>query len=254
MTSSELVRTEIVDGIATITMADVGRRNSVTPDLSLAVEAASEALALNFDVKVAVLASATPAFSAGGDIDSLSKPSGQLGVLYKGFNAIAKLNVPTIAAVNGPAVGAGVNFALACDVIVAAESARFDPRFLDIGIHPGGGHLWRMNDRVGRQATVAMVIMGEALSGREAVERGLAWSCVPDDELTNEVNRLAKRAAGRSGELVRRTKSSLNAEAAITNLRDAADLEEVAQAWSMTRPAYKQGVAALQARLAARSK
>jgi enoyl-CoA hydratase/carnithine racemase len=250
--SSEVVQVELSDGVAVITMNDVARRNSVTAQLSLEVARACAELALNSDARAVILASAAPAFSAGGDVDSLANPSGSLDTVYKGFAALAGLNVPTIAAVNGPAVGAGVNWALACDVIVAAESARFDPRFLDIGIHPGGGHLWRLRDRVGRQAAAALVLMGESLTGREAAEKGLAWTCVADAELMDECRRLAVRAAGRSGELVRRTKSTLNASAGITNLRDASDLEHVAQAWSMTRPAFKEGVAALQQKLAAK--
>jgi enoyl-CoA hydratase/carnithine racemase len=99
--------------------------------------------------------------------------------------------VPTLTAVNGPAVGAGMNFALACAVIIAAESARFDPRFLDVGIHPGGGHLWRLQARAGRQAAAAMVLFGEALTGPDAVTHGLAWTCVPDGAA-------ASRSAARS--------------------------------------------------------
>jgi enoyl-CoA hydratase/carnithine racemase len=243
---AELVRSEVCDGVATITLNDVARRNSVTPELSRALEAACHQLAADADVRVVVLASAAPAFSAGGDIGSLTNPVAPLAVMYRGFEALAGLTVPTLAAVNGPAVGAGMNFVLACDLIIAAESARFDPRFLDIGIHPGGGHLWRLQARVGRQATAALVLFGESLSGSAAVGHGLAWACVPDDELMTKAHALARRVAGRSTELVRRTKATLNASGPITNGRDAADLERVAQEWSMSRPAFRAGVAALE--------
>jgi enoyl-CoA hydratase/carnithine racemase len=248
-----LVRTELADGIATVTLNDPGRRNSVTAELSIAVEAACREVAANREARAVVLTGAGPAFSAGGDVTTLTERSAALRDLYSGFEAVTLLALPTVAAVNGPAVGAGMNFALACDVIVAAESARFDPRFLDVGIHPGGGHLWRLQARVGRQAAAALVLFGEALSGAQAAAHGLAWACVPDGELLDAARALARRAAGRSPELVRRTKAALDVSAHITNGRDASDLEQVVQEWSMAQPAFKEGVEAMRRRLAERA-
>lgn len=249
---TDLVGVEIVEHVAWLTLDNLARRNSVTAALSTELARRCAEVADDPDVHVVVLTSSGPVFSAGGDVDSLSGGSERLGVLYRGFDALAGLRVPTIAAVNGAAVGAGVNFALACDVIVAAESARFDPRFLDIGIHPGGGHLWRLSQRVGGQAATALVIFGEQVTGRQAAELGLAWSCVPDDELIPAVRSMAARAARRSAELVQRTKASLRASLPITVARQAVDLEFAAQQWSMTRPAYRAGVRLLQERLAAK--
>ena len=70
---------------------------------------------------------------------------------HAAFDALRSAAVPTIAVVTGAAIGAGVNLPLACDIVVAGTSARFDPRFLDVGIHPGGGHLFLLQQRVGRQ-------------------------------------------------------------------------------------------------------
>jgi enoyl-CoA hydratase len=250
---SPLVSAELADGVATITLNDPGRRNSVTADLSIAVEAACREVAANREAHAVVVTGAGPAFSAGGDITTLTQRNARLRDLYRGFVALSRLTVPTIAAVNGPAVGAGVNFALACDVIVAGESARFDPRFLDVGIHPGGGHLWRLQRRVGRQAAAALVLFGEALTGAEAAAHGLAWACVPDGELLAKAHAMARRAAKRSPELVRRTKSTLDASEYITNGRDATDLEQVVQEWSMAQPAFKEGVEAMRRRLERRA-
>lgn len=251
--ATDLVAVDIVDGVAVLTMSDVQRRNSVTAALSLAVEAACQAAAGDPAVHAVILTAAGPAFSAGGDVTSLVAGDTPLDTLYRGFEALAGLAVPTIAAVNGPAVGAGMNFALACDVIIAAESARFDPRFLDIGIHPGGGHLWRLQALAGRQAAAALVLFGEALTGRDAVAHQVAWDCVPDAELLDRVLAMGRRAAERSGELVARTKATLAASTALTDVVAAAALEREAQGWSMTRPAFRAGVAALQRRLAERA-
>jgi enoyl-CoA hydratase/carnithine racemase len=254
---SQRVLTGLAGGIATITLNDPSRRNSVTPELSIAVEAACQQIAADWDARVVIVTGAGPAFSAGGDLGSLTDAAqtgtaASLRTVYRGFEALAALTVPTLAAVNGPAVGAGMNFALACDVIIAAESARFDPRFLDVGIHPGGGHLWRLQARAGRQAAAALVLFGESLTGQQAAARGLAWACVPDSDLLSKARELAGRAARRSPDLVRRTKATLSASVPITNARDATDLELIAQQWSMSRPAFREGVAALQRQLAER--
>lgn len=250
--AGRLVRTDLADGVATITLNDPARRNSVTAELSIAVEAACREVAADRAARAVIVTGAGPAFSAGGDLATLTSRTVPLRDLYRGFEALAALNVPTLAAVNGPAVGAGMNFALACDVIIAAESARFDPRFLDVGIHPGGGHLWRLQARAGRQAAAAMVLFGEALTGPEAVIHGLAWTCVPDGGLLDKARVLALRAARRAPDLVRRTKATLSASAPITNAREASDLEQIVQEWSIAQPAFQEGVAALRRRLAER--
>ena len=245
-----LVDAAIADGIAWITLNDPARRNCVSARMSLDLAAVCEELAGDPAVRVAVITGAGPAFSSGGDIESLTRPGRHpLEVLYRGFSAVASLPVPVLAAVNGPAVGAGMNFALACDVIMAGSSARFDPRFLDVGIHPGGGHLWRLQQLAGRQAAAAMVIFGESITAGQAERLGLVWRVVADDELAGAARELAGRVAARSPELVRRTKASLAASAGITNQRQAIDLELVAQEWSMRRPAFAAGVAALRDRL-----
>lgn len=243
--AGSLVDVVVSDGVAVLTLNDPGRRNCVSEAMSLDVAAACARIAHDRDVKVVVVTGAGKAFSAGGDIDSLVKPIGDLAPLYRGFSALGSLVVPTIAAVNGPAVGAGANFALACDVIIAGRSARFDPVFLDVGIHPGGGHLWRMNRLVGRQSTAAMVIFGESLDAEEAQARGLIWRAVDDDDLMAEAERMARNVTGRSSELVRRTKASLRTSLPIMDERLAIDLEQAAQEWSMSRPAFIEGAKAL---------
>ena len=117
--------------------------------------------------------------------------------IYEGFLRVLRSSLPTVAAVNGPAVGAGLNLALACDVRLAGMSARFDTRFLRIGLHPGGGHAWMLDRAVGPQAAAAMVLFGEALDGARAAEVGLAWACHPDDELLERSIAFAR--AGRFG-------------------------------------------------------
>ena len=149
---------------------------------------------------------------------------------------------------NGAAVGAGMNLALAADVRLAGRSARFDTRFLDLGIHPGGGHTWMLRRIVGPQAAMAMVVFGERLDGGGRAV-GLAWRCVDDDEL------LAARSgwppAPRSGppELTRRIKATIRDVADLDEHADAVEQELGDQLWSMDQPAFAERLAQLQARI-----
>jgi len=251
MSQRRAVTLSVTDHVAWISLVDVARRNSLNPVLvSQLAQACAEAGA-DRDVRVVVLRADGPVFSAGGDIDSLGQPADDPTAVYRGFQALEALTVPVVAAVHAPAIGAGVNFLLACDVIVAARSATFDPRFLDVAIHPGGGHLWRMRQRVGEQATAAMVLFGDQLTAAEAQERGLIWRCVEDDQLLEVVGQLAARVVGRSPELVRRTKATLRLTRGLTDPRVAAEVEQVAQDWSMRQPAFADAVSRLHARIRA---
>jgi enoyl-CoA hydratase len=145
-----------------------------------------------------------------------------------------------------------VNLPLACDVVIAAESARFDPRFLDVGIHPGGGHLWRLVQRIGVQGAAALSLLGDTLTGAEAQARGLAWRCVPDADLESVALALATRATQRSAPLVRRTKQTLRATLAATSFDEAFAMELDAQEWSVNQPEFAETVRRVQADIAAR--
>jgi enoyl-CoA hydratase len=194
-----------------------------------------------------VLAAEPPTFCSGGALDELLEPVASLEEIYAGMLPLAEAAVPTIAAVGGAAIGAGVNLPLFCDVIVASPAARFDPRWLDVEIHPGGGHLARLAARIGRQGAAALVLCGDTLDGEAAVQAGLAWRCVPDDELLDTSIALASRAARRSRDLVVRTKQSLDASLAADDLGTALEIELAAQRWSMSRPAHHRRVADIKA-------
>ena len=194
-----------------------------------------------------------PVFCAGGSLDDLLERARPLSQTYAGFLALAEAPVPTIAAVAGPAIGAGVNLPLACDVVIAGEGARFDPRFLDVGIHPGGGHLWRLAQRVGPQGAAALVLCGDVLTGPEAVVAGLAWRCVPDSEVLPVASRLARRAAGRSPELVQRAKQVLRATTGYAaGVSAAVEAEFEAQQWSVEQPHFEETIRALRAKIGSR--
>ncbi|GGO82764.1 enoyl-CoA hydratase-related protein [Nonomuraea cavernae] len=242
MTERRAVTVTMEDHVAWITLDDVERRNSLNPVLVGQLAAACAEVRDDRDVRAVVLRARGPVFSAGGDIDALGVPAEDPTAVYAGFRALAGLPVPVLAAVHAPVIGAGVNFVLACDVVVAARSATFDPRFLDVAIHPGGGHLWRMEQRAGRQGTAAMVLFGDTVTAEEAERCGLVWRCVEDDDLLDVSRRLTARVAGRSPELVRRTKATMRLSRSLTDPRMAAELEQAAQDWSMRQPSFTEAV------------
>jgi enoyl-CoA hydratase len=247
--ASGLVAWSVTAGVAVLTLNDAARRNALSPQLSLDL-AQAVGQALNEDVGAIVLTATSPVFSAGGDLEALSRQPVPLDEMYEGFLALANAPVPTLAVVDGPAVGAGLNLALACDVVLTTPRAVFDPRFIDAGMHPGGGHLWRLDHRVGRQGTAALVLFGAKLTGDEAVARGLAWLCLPPEHVLDVAMDMATTAAGRDRELVNRTKATMKAGDAITTPSEAVAVEREAQRWAVTRPTFTHHLAVVQARMA----
>src|SRR5687768_370607 len=132
-----LVRSHIEDGVATVTLTDPARRNALTLPMVHEVEALFDELEADPAVGAVVVTGEAPAFCAGADLSHLSSSAAGgaeagLRAIYEGFLRISRSPLPTIAAVNGAAVGAGMNLALVCDVRLAAERARFDTRFLQL--------------------------------------------------------------------------------------------------------------------------
>jgi enoyl-CoA hydratase len=244
-----LVSFEVADGVAIVRVDDPAHRNAMSYEMARQLAETVRAVQNDERVGALILTAAPPVFSAGGSIDDLEAPPGPLAEVYAGFEALAASEFPTIAIVAGPAIGAGVNLALACDVILASPEAVFDPRFLDLGIHPGGGHLWKLRQLVGRQGAAALVLLGDTLTGTEAEARGLVWRCLPESELLPLAMRLAQRAAGRPSAVVRRTKATLDESAAVTTAVEAAELERAPQEWSMQQPEFAEGLVRLRQRI-----
>jgi len=230
--------------VAVLTLDDPERRNALSRTLVDAITSTVAALEADDSVGAVVVTGAPPAFCSGADVSALTSlgAEGQdpndVREIYAGFLRVLDCPLPTIAAVNGPAVGAGFNLALACDVRIAGESARFDARFLRIGIHPGGGHTWLLDRAVGPQAAAAMNLFGERVDGSRAAAIGLAWECVPDAELVDRAVELAARAAEAPRELATRVKATLRQAPWQPSFDDALRFELEHQAWSIRQPEF----------------
>src|SRR4051812_1634879 len=191
------------------------------------------------DVGAIVVTGAPPAFCSGADVQALAamtagtEEPADVRAIYAGFLRILESPLPTVAAVNGAAVGAGCNLALACDLRIASTRAMFDARFLRIGIHPGGGHTWLLDRAAGPQTTAAMDLFGERIDGVRAAAVGLAWECVADDVLLERAVGLAHRAAEVPRELSVRTKATIRRTPAMPVHADAMQFELEHQVWSL---------------------
>ena len=249
-----LVNVEISERVATLTLNNPAERNTLTAPMVAEIVAAMDQIEADDGVGALVVTGAAPAFCAGANLGNLATADGEsLGTIYEGFLRIARSPLPTLAAVNGAAVGAGMNLALGCDVRIAAERARFDTRFLQIGLHPGGGHTWMFRRIAGPQAAMAAVVFGEVLDGREAERIGLAYRCVPDDRLLAAAQAMAARAASAPRELAIAAKQTVQAMADVENHADAVARELTPQLWSTRQPWFAERVAALNAKISSKT-
>ncbi len=232
-----ILRSQPTDGVRILRLNDPERRNALSSELVGALLEELTAAASDTSCHAIILTGEGSAFCAGavlGDLDALAaQPDGgakALSGIYEGFLAVRTSPLLTIAAVNGAAVGAGLNLALAADICVASPKARFDPKFLHIGLHPGGGHTYLLQQAVGPVAAAAMLLAGESVDGQRAVQLGLAWSCV--DDPVAEAVRLATAATVPSRELLMRTKASLRATRHMSEHAEAVAYELPHQVWS----------------------
>ena len=245
-----LVLLDKSDGVATITLNNPGERNKLTAPMVAEIIAAMDDIEADEKIGAVIVTGAAPAFCAGANLGNLAEATGDsLKNIYEGFLRIAYSPLPTLAAVNGAAVGAGMNLALGCDVRVAARRAKFDTRFLQIGIHPGGGHTWMLRRIAGPQAAMASVIFGEILDGAEAERIGLVWKCVDDDQLMTYAHEMAARAASRPRELLKVTKRTIQDMAHVSEHPAAVERELDPQVWSTRQPWFAEMLAALQAKI-----
>jgi enoyl-CoA hydratase len=232
-------------GVATITLNAPDRRNALTRAMARALVDVCDELDGDPTVGAVVVRGEGGFFCAGGDRQTLADagrdpatPAAWSGIgdVYRSFQRVGELEPPTIAAVRGGAVGAGMNLAFATDLRVVATDAKLISGFLPIGLHPGGGHSALLGRTGAREATSALALFGERIDGARAAELGLAWEAVEDAEVDARAHALASVPAA-DPELARRTARSLRTVLGPPALPWAAalDLERASQMWSMRR-------------------
>ena len=248
-----LLRIDRHDQTAVVTLNDPERRNALTPAMVDEIVTAFDEFEADERIGAVVITGAPPAFCAGADLGDLSRATPEsLKAIYEGFVRVGRSTLPTVAAVNGAAVGAGMNLALACDLRLAGSRAKFDTRFAELGLHPGGGHTWMLRNTVGLQNATAMVLFSQVLDAEAAERAGLVWRVVADADLLPEAIAVAERAAATPQELTAVIKTTLRATGGITEHQTALEEELGPQVWSTRQPWFAERIAALQARITSR--
>jgi enoyl-CoA hydratase/carnithine racemase len=213
-------------GVVTLTMNNPDKRNSLTGDERGNYQAddfenACNRVNADISVKVVILTGAGKAFSAGGDIFAMRDKTGTsagrpVDIRNNYRNGIQRIplafyhiEVPTIAAVNGAAIGAGCDLATMCDMRIASEYAKFAESFVKLGIIPGDGGAWFLPRAVGMSKACEMAFTGDTIDAKEALACGLVSKIVSANQLMTAANELADRIAVNPGHALRMTKRLL---------------------------------------------
>ncbi|WP_256977548.1 enoyl-CoA hydratase-related protein [Bordetella genomosp. 10] len=200
----EQIAFSLADGVARITLNRPDRLNSFTDVMRAEISRALDEANASEGLRGVVITGAGRGFCAGQDLaDRQPLPEGQRRDLSEGLRVsyrplmerLHAMTVPVVAVVNGVAAGAGMSFALACDVVFAVESAKFVPAFNKIGLVPDMGGSWVLPRLVGQSRAMGIALFGETLTARQAADWGLIWRCVPDADLAKTLDEVASTLA-----------------------------------------------------------
>lgn len=254
--SDALVLSQQHGAVRILTLNRPSALNSFTTTMHAELLAALNAAATDSAVRCVVLTGAGRGFCAGQDLsDPVAAPDltpgakpKDLGALIDGYykplvQRLRSMPVPVVAAVNGVAAGAGANVALACDLVLAGESASFIQAFSKIGLIPDAGGTWVLPRLVGRGKALGLAMLGDKLGAAEAERLGLIWQCVPDAELMARAQALAERLAGLPTRALVATRQALDA-AGQMSMEQALSAEAVLQGQLGSAHDYTEGVSA----------
>ena len=243
-------------GVARLTLNRPDRLNSITVEMH---EEVADALSKLMGARVLVLTGAGRGFCAGQDLNDRAVAPGQAVDLGESverrynplIRTLTSLPFPVIARVNGVAAGAGANIALACDIVVAAKSAKFIQSFASIGLIPDSGGTWVLPRLVGQARALGLALTAEPLPAEQAAEWGLIWKAVEDEALDAEVNALAARFASAPTRGLARIKKMIR-ESWGHSLDQELDLQRDAMRELGYSDDYREGVAAFMEKRAPR--
>jgi len=244
---------ELSGAVAVVRLARPERRNLLDEEMVRELADAFDRAEATAGVNAVVVTGAGSSFCAGASLDTLiaSADGGFDAVkgVYEGFLRVLRSPLPTIAAVNGPAVGAGLNLALACDVRLASTAARFESRFAELRLHPGGGHTWLLEKAVGRQAATLMALYNVVVDAGRAAELGLVAAVHEPDGLVGAAVELGRRLEGYDAAYVRSVAASLREAEQTREHAGMLAVETERQRWSTTQPDFVRHTREVQRRI-----
>ena len=260
MPNPDLVTLERDGHVATLTLNDPDRRNVMTRDMGEMFTERVAALRDDRDVRAVIITGAGKAFAAGGDFSMLEKlaargASGgeanrialEMQNFYSLYLSVRNLEVPSIAAVNGAAIGAGLCFALGCDLRIVSSSARLSLNFASLGLHPGMGGTWTLPRLVGPAMAAELLYSGRVIDPEEAVRIGLMNRSVAPEDVLSNAQALAHQIAAAAPVAIRGTKRALAASAG-SNLEHQLEIEGTEQAFCFETKDVQAGLAAARER------
>jgi 2-(1,2-epoxy-1,2-dihydrophenyl)acetyl-CoA isomerase len=248
----ETILFEIADGAARLTLNRPDRLNSFTIQMHGEVADALTRVEADKSVRALLLTGAGRGFCAGQDLaDRAVAPGGAAvdlgGSVERFYNPLVRrlvaLPMPVVCAVNGVAAGAGANIAFACDIVLAAKSAKFIESFANIGLIPDSGGSWTLPRLAGQARALGMALTGQPVSAEQAEHWGLIWKCVDDGELAAEADALVKKFAAGPTRGLAETKRLIRSSWSRT-LDEELDLQRDAMRELGFSEDYKEGVAA----------
>lgn len=246
---------DIEGPIVTLTLNAPDQLNAMEIEMGRDFAACLAEIRANPDCRVVILTGAGRAFSSGGNLDMLREKflktpqanQSELKDFYKTFLAIRDLDVPVIAAINGPAVGAGFCLSLASDLRYAAASAKLGANFAKLGLAPGMGGTYLVTRLVGPVRAAEILLTGKIFDASTAEKFGLLNGVFADDQLLHEVKRIAQDIAASAPIAVKAIKKGIQ-KAMHLSLEEMFDYDAAAQALCFTSADIREGVAAIQAK------
>lgn len=242
MASTE-IKLEIIGSSALITLDGASTRNSLDLDSVNQIVAICEQIDQDESIGVAILTGTENSFCSGAHtsvLDSLKgKPKEEIGVglsrIYEAFSRVGELSVPTLAAVNGFAVGAGVNLAMVCDLRICSENAIFNSGFAKLGIHPGGGHFNLIARNSTAQAASAMGLFAQKVDAIRAKQIGLVWEVYKQEALMDSALEITAHLAADPKLARELVKSYRQTTSHSVDWKSALEIERARQIWTFSR-------------------
>lgn len=248
-----VIQFSIQNNVAKIILNRPDKYNSFNKEMALSLQGLLDDCAENDDVRAIVISGNGKAFCAGQDLDEATDPNGPSlnSIVGEHYNPIIlkirKIEKPIIAAVNGVAAGAGANIALACDIVIARESAKFIQAFSSIGLIPDSGGTYFLPRLIGVQKSLALMMTGDRISAKEAEDMNMIYKAIPDDQFSSFVDEFASKIASMPTKGLVLTKKAVNASFDNT-LKEQLDLEEKLQSVAGNTFDFKEGTAAFLAK------
>jgi len=243
------IQWNIADGMAWLSLNRPEVFNSFNREMALQLQQLLDECENNPEVKVICLTGTGKAFCAGQDLGEATDPEGPAisTIVKEHYNPIIlrlrKLKKPVVAAVNGVAAGAGANIALACDIVIAKESASFIQAFSKIGLIPDSGGTYTLPRLIGYQKALALMMTGDKLSAADAEKMGMIYKVFPDDQFETDCQKFVRNIASMPLQALVYTKEALNSSGQ-NSLEQQLDLEAMLQEKCAATDDFKEGVQA----------